>query len=171
MKTANGFQQCYNAQAAVDDESLLIVAVEVTNNAGDVGRLVPMLDAVEATVGAQPERILADAGYRSEANLLALEARGIDGYVALGREGKKVTAGVGAGQDATAWMTSKRATKEGTAHYRRRKYLAEPPFGWIKSCLGFRQFSLRGIAKVRPEWMLMGLAMNLRRLNQQMEWT
>lgn len=171
MKTANGFQQCYNAQAAVDDESLLIVAVEVTNNAGDVGRLVPMLDAVEATVGEQPERILADAGYRSEANLLALEARGIDGYVALGREGKKVTAGVGAGQEATARMKSKLATKEGTAHYRRRKYLAEPPFGWIKSCLGFRQFSLRGIAKVRPEWMLMGLAMNLRRLNQQMEWT
>ena len=171
MKTANGFQQCYNAQAAVDDESLLIVAVEVTNNAGDVGRLVPMLDAVEATVGEQPGRILADAGYRSEANLLALEARGIDGYVALGREGKKVTADVGAGQEATARMKSKLATKEGTAHYRRRKYLAEPPFGWIKSCLGFRQFSLSGIAKVRPEWRLMGLAMNLRRLNQQMEWT
>ena len=171
MKTANGFQQCYNAQAAIDDESLLIVAVEVTNNAGDVGRLVPMLDVVEATVGEQPERVLADAGYRSEANLLTLEARGIDGYVALGREGKKVTAGVGAGQEATVRMKDKLATKEGTAHYRRRKYLAEPPFGWIKSCLGFRQFSLRGIAKVGSEWMLMSLATNLRRMNQQMEWT
>ena len=171
MKTGNGFQQCYNAQAAVDDESLLIVAVEVTNNAGDVGRLVPMLDAVEATVGEQPERILADAGYRSEANLLALEARGIDGYVALGREGKKVARGVGAGQEATARMKRKLATKQGTAHYRRRKYLAEPPFGWIKSCLGFRQFSLRGLAKVGPEWMLMGLATNLRRMNAQMVWT
>ena len=171
MKTSNGFEQCYNAQAAIDDESLLIVAVEVTNNAGDVGRLVPMLDAVEATVGEQPQRVLADAGYRSEANLIALEARGIDGYVALGREGKKVTAGVGAGQEATVRMKSKLATKQGTAHYRRRKYLAEPPFGWIKSCLGFRQFRLRGIAKVGSEWMLMSLATNLRRMNQQIEWT
>ena len=70
-----------------------------------------------------------------------------------------------------ARMKRKLATKQGTAHYRRRKYLAEPPFGWIKSCLGFRQFSLRGIAKVGSEWMLMSLATNLRRMNQQMEWT
>ena len=171
MQTANGFQPCYHAQAAVDDESMVIVAVEVTNHAGDVGRLVPMLDAGAATVGEQPGRVLADAGYRSEATLLALEARRIDGYVALGREGKQVTAGVGAGQEATARMKSKLATTEGTAHYRRRQYLAEPPVGWIQSCLGFRQFSRRGLAKVRPEWRLMGLAMKLRRLNHQMEWT
>lgn len=171
MKTSGGFEQCYNAQVAVDDQSQLIVAVEVTNNAGDVGRLLPMLDAVEATVGEQCRRVLADAGYRSEANLLALEKRGIDGYVALGREGKKVSAGVGDGQEATARMKRKLATKKGHAQYRRRKYLAEPPFGWIKSCLGFRQFSLRGIAKVGREWMLMGLAMNLRRMNAQMVWT
>ncbi len=170
MKTASGFQQSYNAQAAVDDHSLLIVALEVTNNASDAGRLVPMLDAVEASLGEQSRRILADAGYRSEANLRTLEARGIDGYVALGREGKKVTAGGGDGQEATARMKRKLTTKQGSAHYRRRKYLAEPPFGWIKSCLGFRQFSLRGIAKVGPEWMLMGLAMNLRRMNRQMQW-
>jgi len=171
MKTSNGVDQCYNAQAAVDDESQLIVAVEVTNHAGDVGRLVPMLDAVERTVGQPCTRVLADAGYRSEANLLALEKRGIDGYVALEREGKKVTAGGGDGQEATARMQRKLATKEGSAHYRRRKYLVEPPFGWIKSCLGFRQFSLRGVAKVGSEWMLMSLAMNLRRMNQQMVWT
>jgi len=170
MKTPNGFQQCYNAQTAVDGESLLIVALEVTNNAGDVERLEPMLDAVEAMVGEQSKCVLADAGYRSETNLRMLEAREIDGYVALGREGKAVTAGNGVGQEATARMKLKLATKEGGDHYRRRKYVAEPPFAWIKSCLGFRQFSMRGVAKAGAEWMLMGLAMNLRRMNQQMEW-
>ena len=168
MKTGNGFQQCYNAQAAVDGHSQLIVAAEVTNNASDITRLIPMLDSVEAMVGGQCARVLADAGYRSEVNLRTLEKRGIDGYVALGREGKKVTASVGEGQEATARMKRKLATKKGDAHYRRRKYLAEAPFGWIKSCLGFRQFSLRGVAKVGAEWMLMGLAMNLRRMNGQM---
>ena len=170
MKTSQGFDQCYNAQAAVDDESQIIVAIEVSNEANDAGRLVPMLDAVTKMAGEQPTRVLADAGYRSETNLQALEARGIDGYVALGREGKKLAAGVGDGLEATMRMKRKLATKIGEARYRRRKCLAEPPFGWIKSCLGFRKFSLRGVAKVGPEWSLMGLAMNLRRMNQKMEW-
>ena len=170
MKTSQGFDQCYNAQAAVDDESQIIVAIEVSNEASDAGRLVPMLDAVTKMAGEQPTRVLADAGYRSETNLQALEARGIDGYVALGREGKKLAAGVGDGLEATMRMKRKLATKIGNARYRRRKCLAEPPFGWIKSCLGFRKFSLRGVAKVGPEWSLMGLAMNLRRMNQKMEW-
>jgi len=170
MKASHGFDQCYNAQAAVDAQSQIIVAIEVSNEASDAGRLVPMLDAVEAMVGEQPTRVLADAGYRSEANLQTLEARGIDGYVALGREGKERADGVGDDLEATMRMKRKLATKGGRARYRRRKCVAEPPFGWIKSCLGFRRFSLRGLAKVGPEWSLMGLAMNLRRMNQQMEW-
>ncbi len=170
MKASHGFDQCYNAQAAVDAQSQIIVAVEVSNEASDAGRLVPMLDAVEAVVGEQPTRVLADAGYRSEANLRTLEARGIDGYVALGREGKELAAGVGGELEATMRMKRKLATKAGSARYRRRKCLAEPPFGWIKSCLGFRKFSLRGVAKAGSEWSLMSLAMNLRRMNQQMEW-
>jgi transposase len=170
MKASHGFDQCYNAQAAVDAQSQIIVAIEVSNEASDAGRLVPMLDAVEAMAGEQPTRVLADAGYRSEANLRTLEERGIDGYVALGREGKKLSDGVGADLEATMRMKRKLATKTGTARYRRRKCLAEPPFGWIKSCLGFRKFSLRGVVKVGSEWSLMGLAMNLRRMNQQMEW-
>lgn len=170
MKASHGFDQCYNAQAAVDAESQIIVAVEVSNEASDAGRLVPMLDAVEAVVGEQPTRVLADAGYRSEENLRTLEERGIDGYVALGREGKELAAGISDELEATMRMKRKLATKAGSARYRRRKCLAEPPFGWIKSCLGFRKFSLRGVAKVGSEWSLMGLAMNLRRMNQQMEW-
>lgn len=170
MKASYGFDQCYNAQAAVDDAAQLIVAVQVSNEASDNGRLVPMLDAVQSMVGKQPTRVLADAGYRSEVNLRELERRGIDGYVALGREGKKLAAGIADGLEATMRMKRKLATCKGNARYRRRKCLAEPPFGWIKSCLGFRKFSLRGVAKVGPEWLLVGWATNLRRMNQQMVW-
>ena len=54
--------------------------------------------------------------------------------------------------------------KEGKAAYRRRKWIAEPPNGWIKSVLGFRQFSLRGLHRVQAEFKLVCLALNLRRM-------
>ena len=50
------------------------------------------------------------------------------------------------------------------AAYRRRKWIAEPPNGWIKNVLGFRQFSLRGLHRVQAEWKLVCLALNLRRM-------
>lgn len=57
------------------------------------------------------------------------------------------------------------ASPEGEAAYRRRKVIVEPVFGWIKSVLGFRQFSLRGLRKTNAEWHLVCLAMNLRRMS------
>ncbi len=89
MKTSNdGFQQCYNAQVAVDGAHQLVVATEVTANASDQGGVPALLDALAETVGEQPETVLADAGYSNERDLADLETRGIDGYVSLGREGK-----------------------------------------------------------------------------------
>ena len=89
MKTSNdGFQQCYNAQVAVDGEHQLVVATEVTANASDQGGLPLLLDEVAETVGEQPDTVLADAGYSNERDLVNLETRGVDGYVSLGREGK-----------------------------------------------------------------------------------
>ncbi len=89
MKTSNdGFQQCYNAQVAVDGAHQLVVATEVTANASDQGGVPALLDALAATGGEQPETVLADAGYSNERDLADLETRGIDGYVSLGREGK-----------------------------------------------------------------------------------
>ena len=86
MKTsAEGFQQCDNAQVAVDGEHQLIVATELTSNASDQGAMVGLLDEVKDTFDAQPETVLADAGYCNERDLSELEARGIDGYVAPGR--------------------------------------------------------------------------------------
>ena len=89
MKTSNdGFQQCDNAQVAVDGAHQLVVATEVTANASDQGGVPALLDALAETVGEQPETVLADAGYSNERDLADLETRGIDGYVSLGREGK-----------------------------------------------------------------------------------
>jgi Transposase domain (DUF772)/Transposase DDE domain len=85
MKSKDGFVQAYNAQAAVDAEAQIIVAQDVTQSPVDSGQLVAMTDAVETNMGAKPQQLSADAGYCSEANLAALDARGIDAYIATGR--------------------------------------------------------------------------------------
>lgn len=82
----DGFQQCYNAQIAVDAQAQIIVAADVGQNAADNPALLTVLDQAKRTTGRDPHVVLADAGYKSEANFLELEARGIRGYVALGRE-------------------------------------------------------------------------------------
>lgn len=88
MKTADGFQQGYNAQAAVDEDSRLIVATALNANGSDNPQLLPMIEAVRCNTGAAPAMTLADAGYASEANLAELEARGMAACIALGRENK-----------------------------------------------------------------------------------
>jgi transposase len=171
MKTSTeGFQQCYNAQVAVDSETRIIVATTVSNHAADVGQLEPTLDALNHNLGEHPVRVLADAGYRSEANLEMLEQRQIDGYVAMGREKNLADAPLPPKDTAFGRMVRKMKTKRGRDRYRARKHIGEPPFGWIKSVLGFRQFSLRGIDKVTGEWDLVALAVNLRRMNGKIEW-
>ncbi len=92
MKTSNdGFQQCYNAQAAVDAGHQLVVATDVTANASDQGELPVVVDAVQETFDAQPETVLADAGYCNERDLTDLEKRGVDGYVALAVRGESLS--------------------------------------------------------------------------------
>ena len=165
MKTSQeGFQQCYNAQLAVEGENQLIVATEVTSNASDQGRLAGLLDEVEAVFGERPKTVLADAGYCNEADLAMLEERGVDGHVALGRDGRGDVAADAAKHPAKARMAKKLATAAGRAQYAQRKWLSEAPNGWIKEALGFRRFSLRGLDKVRGEWDLVCLALNIRRL-------
>lgn len=123
-----------------------------------------MLQAVQDNVGALPKQGLADAGYRSEDNFAKTKDSPTQLVVALGREGKR-QAQVDAGTHPhTAAMAAKLQTAQGRAAYRRRKWIAEPPNGWIKNVLGFRQFSLRGLKKVQAEWKLVWLALNLRRM-------
>jgi transposase len=160
--STEGFQQAYNAQAAVDSESRLIVAADVSASASDAGQLLPMVGQAAQNAGRRPDTVLADAGYASERDLVALELAGMDGYVSLGREGK---AGRSLRTPARKRMAARLATAEGRRRYAARKHIAEPPFGWIKQVLGFRRFSVRGLAKVRGEWALVCLSLNARRLN------
>ena len=165
MKTSSeGFQQCYNAQMAVDGEHQIIVAAQVGPQASDQGQLVGMLDEINETFGVEPAVVLADAGYCNERDLLELEDRGIDAHVALGREGKSQVAVDPARLPATHRMGEKLARPAGKARYAQRKWLSEAPNGWIKEVLGFRRFSLRGLAKVRGEWDLVCLALNIKRM-------
>ena len=165
MKTsAEGFQQCYNAQVAVEGGHQLIVATEVSSNASDQGHLVTLLDEVGATHGERPATVLADAGYCNERDLAELEKRGVDGHVALGRGGRRDVAVDAGRHPATARMAEKLETAAGAARYAQRKWLSEAPNGWIKEALGFRRFSLRGLNQVRGEWDLVCLALNVKRL-------
>src|SRR5215468_4635084 len=163
MKMGTAFEQGYNAQAAVDADSQLIIANGLTANAADNGELLPMIEAVENNLG-QPQRVLADSGYRSEQAFVALEQMGVEALVALGREGKNRTAIDRERYPASARMAERLASAEGQGHYRRRKVIPEPVFGWIKHIIGFRQFSFRGLTKVSGEWNLVCLAINVRRM-------
>jgi IS5 family transposase len=167
MKSSGSFEQCYNAQLAVDEETQIIVAAGVTNNAADNGQLLKMVDEVEQNMGRRPKQVVADAGYKSEENFKGLQQRDIDGYIALSRQGSNPVQSNR--YPATAAMYSKLSSEQGRAVYRRRKVIVEPVCGWIKQVLGFRSFSLRGLDKVRSEWALVCLALNLRRMNGRMQ--
>ena len=165
MKTSTeGFQQCYNAQVAVDEAHQFIVATEVGANASDQGQLLALLDEVSDTYGVEPEVVLADAGYCNEADLAALEQRDIDAHIALGREGKAQVVADPQTHPATHRMGEKLAGEKGRAQYAKRKWISEGPNGWVKEVLGFRRFSLRGVEKVRGEWHLVCLALNIKRM-------
>ena len=163
-RAGGGFDASYNAQTAIDDAAHIIVAAELTNCASDAGELPTMLRAVRENLGSLPEQALADTGYKSETVFEALAASGCDLVVSLGREGKQALRFDPQRLPHTAAMAAKLQTDEGKAAYRRRKWIAEPPNGWIKNVLGFRQFSLRGLHRVRAEWKLVCLALNLRRM-------
>jgi transposase len=173
MKTPQGFGQCYNAQAAVEAGSWIIVGQEVTAAPTDVQRLVPMLATVKAQNGRYPKQLSADAGYASESNLVACEEREIDAYVALGRLKHDAPPEAVAGatpragrKPARGRMRETLSTEAGRVAYAKRKQTVEPVFGHIKAARGFRQFLLRGLAAVQGEWGLLCTAHNLLRLYQ-----
>jgi len=169
-----GFEQCYNAQAVVTADSLLVVAPDVVQAANDKQQLEPMLGklaALPADLGA-PQTVLADNGYFSAANVAACAAAGIEPFLALGRAphhpslAERFAAAPPAPENPTPLeaMTHRLATPEGKKLYGLRKRTPEPVFGIIKSVLGFRQFLLRGLDKVRGEWRLVTMAWNLKRI-------
>jgi len=169
-----GFDQCYNAQAAVAAESLLVVAAHVVQAPTDKQQLEPMLDALMDLPDAigQPDTLLADNGYFSGANVAACVAAGVEPMIATGREvhhptlDQRFAAAPPAPENPTPVeaMAHRLRTPEGKKLYGLRKQTPEPVFGIIKSVMGFRQFSLRGLANVRGEWSLVTMAWNMKRM-------
>ncbi len=168
MKTKDGFIQGYNAQAAVDGEAQVIVAHGLTNGS-DQAQLTALVDAIQSNTGRPPKEVSADAGYCSEANLEALDARGIRGYVATGRQRHGQAAATGRGRHHGPRVRAMRTRlRRGgfRSRYRLRKHTVEPVFGQIKQARGFRQFLLRGLDKVEHEWALVCTAHNLTKLTR-----
>ena len=169
-----GFEQCYNAQAVVAADSLLVIAVDVVQAPNDKQQIEPMLGKIAelpAELGKVGE-LLADNGYFSEANVNACAAAGIEPVIAMGREAhhpslaERFVGDPAAPKDPTPIeaMRHRLQTKEGKKRYALRKQTPEPVFGIIKSVLGFRQFLLRGLEKVRGEWKLVTMAWNMKRM-------
>jgi transposase len=169
-----GFEQCYNAQAAVAAGSMLVVAVDVVQAPNDKQQIEPMLDKIESlpTELGEAETLLADTGYFSAGNVEACEKAGIDPLIAMGRQPhhpplqERFEAPPPAPENPTPVeaMAHRLKTPEGRDLYALRKQTPEPVFGIIKSVLGFRQFSLRGLEKVRGEWSLVTMAWNMKRM-------
>jgi transposase len=169
-----GFEQCYNAQAVVAADSLLVIAVDVVQAPNDKQQIEPMLGKIAelpAELGKAGE-LLADNGYFSEANVNACAAAGIEPVIAMGRAthhpslAERFVGDPAAPKDPTPLeaMRHRLQTREGKKRYALRKQTPEPVFGIIKSVLGFRQFLLRGLEKVRGEWKLVTMAWNMKRM-------
>jgi transposase len=164
LKTKDGYIQGYNAQAAVDGTAQIIVAHGLTASTSDQDQLVPLIDGITDNLGRKPKEASADAGYVSEANLAALAGREIGAYLAIGRakhpgEAKRKITG-----PLTKAMRDKLKRAGRRSRYRLRKQVVEPVFGQIKQARGFRQFSLRGLAKVKAEWAMICTAHNILKL-------
>jgi len=177
MKAGSGqhFEQCYNAQAAVDIEgSMLITGGYVTNSCNDKNELDKVVDSVEPQAR-KIDDICADTGYLNEKPILDIEDKtGTTVYCAVGKQqhhktlddlfNNKELAPPKPEASFNELMTYRLKTVKGKARYKLRKQTVEPVFGIIKSVLGFREFRLRGIEKVGIEWELVKNAYNIKRL-------
>ena len=176
MKTNEGFHYAYNAQAVVDEGSQVIVATKVTQSAGDVNELIPMIEATKASLEAaniscSPRVFLADAGYCSEANLTHITKFDINASIATGRfkHNERVSDSPRGRipKDATRRERMARSlrTKSGRIDYARRKAIVEPAFGQMKVRQKAGYLRLRGLQGAQIEWTLHSICHNLRKLS------
>jgi transposase len=169
-----GFEQCYNAQAVVAAENLLVIAADVVSAANDKQQIAPMLKKIDALPEqfGRPQTLLADNGYFSAANVMACAAAKIEPLIAAGRQPhhpswrERFAAPPPAPDNPTpvAAMIWRLRTPQGKQLYGLRKQTPEPVFGIIKSVMGFRQFLLRGLDRVRGEWSLVTMSWNIKRM-------
>jgi transposase len=169
-----GFEQCYNAQAVVAADSLLVIAAQVVQAPNDKQQIEPMLERIGTLPEGlgKPETLLADTGYFSEANVALCAAAQIDPMIAQGRQShypslaERFAKAPPAPENPTPLeaMSHRLQTPEGKKLYALRKQIPEPVFGIIKSVMGFRQFLLRGLENVQGEWTLVTMAWNMKRM-------
>jgi hypothetical protein len=173
--SSGGFGQSYNAQAAVDTETMMVVVANVSQAPNDKREVAPILDKVQALAPllGEVETLLADTGYFSAANVQACEALGIEPMLAMKRELHHLPVlqrfapdePAPEADDPVAKMAHRLRTRKGRALYGLRKQTVEPVFGIIKRVMGWRQMSMRGRDKARGEWSLVTMAWNIKRLH------
>jgi IS5 family transposase len=171
--SGKGFDQCYNAQASVDIETMLIVGSHVTNATNDKQQIDPAIDELNKLPVdvAKIEDLLADTGYDSEYNVKSCITNNINPLIARKRdkhhpspeERFKEPEPLNQGATDIEKAYHRLKTQEGKNLYAKRKSTVEPVFGIIKNIMGFRQFMLRGIENVSGEWDLVSIAWNLKR--------
>jgi transposase/transposase InsO family protein len=169
LKGADGWIQGYNAQAAVDGDHQVIVAIGVSNQASDAVHLLPMLERIEANADQLPAALIADAGFCSTANLEACEDRGLQACISTSRQqhGQRPRPSRGRPPrdlNARGRMDRKLRSKAGQAIYGLRKTIVEPVFGQIKGARRMDRFRLRGLEQVNGEWALMATTHNILKL-------
>ena len=170
MKTADGFDQCYNAQAAVN-EDMVVVGAYANAHPNDKQELIPTIESIAKEVG-KPEAALADTGYCSDENIKKCIEAGIEPFLATGRQSHNQPLDHLLNENEKPdpegslleQMKQKLRTAEGKAVYRLRKMTVEPVFGIIKEAMGFRRFMLRGEAQANGEWLLVCSSYNLKRM-------
>ena len=178
MKTNDGFHYAYNGQAVVDEEAQVILAVSVTQAAGDVGQLFSIADRMADNLAAagiegNPDVMLADAGYCSDDNLKKAHGSEHDWLIATGRlKHHERVPDAPRGRipkDATPRerMARRLRTKSGRTDYARRKAIVEPAFGQMKVRQHAGHLRLRGLAGATGEWTLHAICHNLRKLGNQ----
>jgi transposase len=173
--SGGGFEQCYNAQASVDTDTMLVVSTHMTQATNDKQEIAPALTKLSTlpeVLGTVTD-LLADTGYFSGANVQACIKDNIQPSLAVARDQHHLSVfdrfapdnPAPVTEDPVVQMKHQLATQSGRALYALRKQTVEPVFGIIKQVMGLRQFSMRGLDKVTGEWTLATLAWNVKRLN------
>jgi DDE family transposase len=168
VKTPRGWVQGYNAQAATNEQQI-VIAAEVTIDSPDFGHLGPMVAATVSElegvgVTETPGVVVADAGYWHQAQMESIVNRGIQVLVPPDA-GKRTTARPGWDGGVYAFMRRVLATELGGGLYRKRKAMIEPVFGHTKFNRRIDRFQRRGRSACRSEWRLITATHNLLKLH------
>jgi hypothetical protein len=176
MKTGGGFDPCYNAQAAVDIHSMLIVMADITMHANDKKEMEPAIENMEKIPKniAEMDTILADSGYHSAANMERCIEHKMAPLIAEKREKyhqsptERCAEPLPLSENATAAERAahRLKTQEGKRLYAKRKSTVEPVFGIIQQVMGFRRFNVTRGKKVKNAWDLVAICWNIKRLHK-----